>query len=547
MLVLKKGFYGMFSIGEVLVTGENSRLSADLAIINANIRTMNPQLPIAQAVAVRNGKIILVGTNQEVRKAVGKKTKIIDLHGRTVVPGLIDTHVHVADFGRCLMWLDLTAADSITEMQRLIREKAKQTPTGKWIIGCGWNETRFKEKRLPNSADLDHAAPNNPLILYREAAMVCAVNGKAISLAGVSEQTIVPAGGSVDKDAHVGKLTGIFRDTATSLVWQAVPEPTVDELVDAAALACRKIAEAGITSIHWILISQSELELAKRLQAEGKLPIRVNVIVPQEFLNAATGFKSNGESMLHLGGVFITTDGYLDSKTAALTQPYSDDSANSGKMLLTQQKLAASVDQAVTLGLQPVIHAMGDKAIATALKVIEKAEFKAAVRFRMEQAAVLNRHLITRLKALGVIVSVQPTVIATEFAVWSATTRLGDERAKLLHPLKTLLDEGIKVAGGSDCPMEPLYPMLGVHEAVNRASFPEQRLSVEEALRMYTVDAAYCSSDEDAKGSIAEGKLADLTVLSQDPLAVEAGKIKDIRVEMTVINGKVVFDQLLNS
>jgi hypothetical protein len=373
--------------------------------------------------------------------------------------------------------------------------------------------------------------------------MICAVNSKALTLAGVAEQTAVPSGGVIDKSPQTGELTGILRDTATSLVWQVVPEPTVDELSEATALACQKIAEAGITSVHWILLSQNELPIIQRLHAEGKLPIRVNVIVPYEFLKETIGFQSTDSSMLHVGGVVIATDGYLDSKTAALVQPYSDEPSNSGKMLLTERELVASVEQILAVGLQPVIHAMGDKAVDTALNVIEQTAATKGVRFRIEQAAVLNKELVKRLKAEKVVVSVQPTVIATEFAVWSATTRLGVERARWLHPLKTLLKEGVKVAGGSDCPMEPLSPLLCIQEAVQRASFPEQRLTVEEALRMYTADAAYCSCEEKVKGSIEEGKLADLTILSEDPLAVSTHEIKDINVEITIVNGKFAYSK----
>ena len=503
-------------------------MSADLVFFNAKVRTMNRHQPLAQAVAIRGNRIAKVGSDEEVNQVIGECTKIIDLDGKTVVPGFIDTHVHVADFGRCLLWLDLTTADSIAELQRLLKEKTTQMPAGKWIIGRGWNETRFKEKRLPNLYDLDQASPDNPVILYREAAMTCAVNSKAITLAGITEQTDVPLGGTIDKDNKKGGLTGIFRDAATSLIWQAVPEPTIDELVDASGFACQKIAEAGITSIHWILISQGELAIVQRLEAEGKLPVRVNVIVPYEFLKETDGFKPNDTSMIHVGGVFITTDGYLDSKTAALSQPYSDDPANSGKMLLTKQELTSSVAKVLGMGLQPVIHAMGDKAIDMALQVIEQNKPADGIRFRMEQAAVLNKKLIKRLKACKVIVTVQPTVISTEFAVWSAEARLGMERAILLHPLKTLLHAGVKVAGGSDCPMEPLSPLLGMQQAVSRTRFPEQRLRVEEAIRMYTVDAAYCSGEENLKGSIEEGKVADLTVLLEDPFAFAAEKIKDI-------------------
>jgi predicted amidohydrolase YtcJ len=502
---------------------------------------MNPRQPVAQAVAIRKNRIVKVGTSRDIKPLIGKGTKVVSLGGKTVIPGLIDTHIHVADFGRCLLWLDLTTAESIEKLQRLLSDKAKQTPGGKWIIGRGWNEKRFKEKRLLNVSDLDESAPDNPVVLYHEAAMICAVNSKALASGGVTEQTASPSGGAIDKNPQTGELTGILRDAATSLVWNAVPEPTVDELSEATALACRKIAEAGITSLHWILLSQSELPLIQRLQAEGKLPVRVNVIVPNEFLKDAVGFHSTDSAMLRVGGVLIVTDGYLDSKTAALKQPYSDEPGNSGKMLLSRQELTASVSQTLALGLQPVIHAMGDKAVDEALTVIEQAAAASDSRFRMEQAAVLNKELIKRLKSQKVVVTVQPTVIATEFAVWSAATHLGAERAKWLHPLKTLLDAGVKVAAGSDCPMEPLNPLLGMQEAVQRASFPEQCLSVEEALRMYTVDAAYCSGEEKIKGSIEEGKLADLTVLSEDPVDVSTDKIKEINVEATVVNGKLVF------
>jgi predicted amidohydrolase YtcJ len=523
--------------------GENSSLPADLALINANVRTMNPYQPVAQAIAVKKNQIILVGTNQEINSVIGKKTKVISLKGKTVTPGLIDTHIHVADFGRCLLWLDLRPADSIKGLKRLLQEKARQTHAGKWIIARGWDESHFSEKRLPEVSDLNEAAPDNPVILFREAAMICAVNSKALTLAGVTELTAVPPGGAIDKNPRTGELTGIFRDTATRLIWQAVPEPTVDELVDASALAIQKIAEAGITSIHWILISRNELEIIQRLKTEGKLSIRVNVIVPCEFLNETAGFKTKDRSMLRVGAVFVTTDGYLDSKTAALMQPYSDEPGNRGKLLLTEQELASAVNEVLGLGLQPVLHAMGDKAIDTALKVIEQNKPAKDVRFRLEQAAVLNEELIKRLQASNAVVTVQPTVIETEFAVWSAETRLGLKRAKWLHPLKTLINLGVKVAGGSDCPMEPLSPLLGMGQAVSRASFPEQRLTIEEATRVYTIDAAYCSSEENLKGSIEEGKVADLTVLSEDPFTVAPEEISTISVEMTIVNGKTVFNR----
>jgi predicted amidohydrolase YtcJ len=515
-------------------------LAADLTFINANVKTLHLSQPAAQAIAIRNGKILKVGTNQAITPLIGKATKVFDLKGKTVVPGLIDTHVHIADFGRCLLWLDLSSAKSISQLQRLLKEKAMQVSAGQWIIGRGWNEKRFKEKRFLNAADLDEAASNNPVILYHEAALICAVNTQALTKANVTNQTAVPNGGAIDKNPQTGELTGILRECATNLVWQAVPEPSLDELADATAAACQELLKAGLTSVHWIILSELELALIQRLNKEGNLPIRVNVIVPEAFLKQTAAFQSADSQMLHVGGVFIALDGYLDSKTAAVLEPYCDEPQNSGKLLYTKEALAALVGAVLAMGYQPVIHAMGDKAVATALEVIKETAKPQGLRFRLEQAAILNTQLLKQLTSVGAVVTVQPKVITTEFAVWSATKHLGLERARWLHPLKTLLKAGVKVAGGSDCPMEPLSPMLGIQEVVLRKSFPEQRLSVEEALRMYTFNAAYASGEEAVKGSIEEGKLADLTVLSSDPSAVEPSRIKDILVDMVVVGGKVL-------
>ena len=505
---------------------------------------MNPRQPVAQAIAIRKNKIDKVGTNQEVDQLIGKRTRVISLRGETVVPGLIDTHIHVADFGRCLLWLDLTSAESIKELQSLLREKAKQTSAGKWIIGRGWNNNRFKDQRLPDLSDLNVAAPDNPVILYHESAMICAINSKALDLAGVTGQTAVPLGGKIDKNPQTGELTGILRDSATNLIWQVVPEPSENELLDATVLACQKIAEAGVTSVHWIVLSENELPIIQKLHAEGKLLVRVNLIVPDALLKETISFQSTDSLKLHVGGAVIAVDGYLDSKTAALLQPYNDEPNNTGRLFCAQQELARLVAQVLEAGLQPVLHAMGDKAVDTALNVIEQTSKQTGdIRFRIEQAALLNQELIRRLKTQKIVVSVQPKVIASEFSVWSATKRLGVKRAKWLHPLKTLIKEGVKVAGGSDCPMEPLNPLLGMQEAALRHNFPGQCLTAEEALRMYTVDAAYSTCEEKVKGSIEDGKLADLTILSNDPLAVPTNHLKDVNVEITIIDGKVVYSK----
>jgi predicted amidohydrolase YtcJ len=515
-------------------------MSADLALTSGRVLTMNPSQPYAAAIAIKDDRIVQVGTNEEIERWIGKNTRVISLKGKTVVPGFIDTHIHVADFAKLLTWIDLNDVKSIKELQNRLRERAQKTPRGRWIIGRGWNQARLREKRLPSLSDLDSVSPDNPVILYHECALMCVVNSKALELAGVAKQTNVLLGGTIDKDAETGEVTGILRDTATDLVWKAIPEPSEGELLEAVGLAFEKIVEAGVTSVHWIVLSAIELSVLQKLLAQKNLPVRVYLIVPANLVDSVLNSEllRFSADKLKVGGVMVFADGYLAARTAALLQPYSDNPAESGRLFCTQEEMNTAVAQILRAGLQLVIHAVGDKAVDAALTTIERVSKEA--RCRIEQAAVLNEELIQRMKTQKVIVSVQPRVVASEFSVWAATEHLGAERARWLFPLKTLIKEGVKIVSGSDCPMEPLNPLLGIQAAVTRQFFPEERITVGEALRMYTVDAAYSSGEENIKGSVETGKLADLTVLSHDPEEVPPNEIENIAVEMTIAAGKIV-------
>jgi predicted amidohydrolase YtcJ len=519
---------------------------ADLVLIDGNVLTMDSSQPSAEAVAVKKDRIVKVGTNEEIGSWIGKATKIINLRGRTVVPGLIDSHIHVGDFGKFLTWIDLKDANSLKELQRRIRERAQKIPEGRWIIGSGWDQTRFAEKRYPSFRDLDEASPDNPVILYHQCGRVCVVNSKALELAGVTKETRATSGGTIEKDAETGEPTGILRENATDLVWKTIPEPSEEEIIESASLACEKIVEAGVTSIHWIVASSTEISIIQRLRAENRLPLRVYIIAPANILDQQNSSGSGGNKDRSLG-VKVFVDGSLAARTAALREPYSDDPESKGQLLYSQEELNTLVMTAHRANFRLVMHAMGDQAINMALTAVEKALMdlpRKDHRYRLEHASVLNRQLIRRIKELGMTVSVQPKCVISEFSVWSAVERLGSERARWLYPLKTLINEGIRVAGGSDCPMEPLSPLQGIQAAVTREFFPEERITVDEALRMYTVNAAYASSEETVKGSIEEGKLADLTVLSGDPRTVPPSKIGDIKVSMTIVGGKVVYQEL---
>ena len=515
---------------------------ADLVLIHGNVLTMNPAQPRAEAIAIAKDRIIKVGSNNEIKEQIDRNTKVLDLKGKTAIPGFIDTHIHVADFGRTLQWVDLKQTNSIKSIQALLKNKAARTAKGKWILGSGWNQENFAEKRAPTRQDLDTVAPDNPVILYHQLGRTSIANSRALDLSGITKTTAAPQEGDIEKDPVTGELTGILNGTATDLVWNAVPQPTKEEILEAAKEACTKIVETGITSIHWIAQSETELTIAKKLMQEGNVPLRIFLIITDEvFENLST---SADQTEPKIGGVLIFSDGYLASQTAALNTAYVGDLANRGKMLYTQEELDNIAAKIHRSNLQVIIHAMGDKAVDAALKTLQTLPKAIKERpHRLEQAALLNRRLISNLKKLKTIVSVQPKVVESEFNVWSATEHLGETRARMLFPLRTLLKQGIRVVGGSDCPMEPLNPMLGIQSAVTRKPFPKERLTVDEALRLYTIDAAYSTGEETNKGSIEEGKLADLAILTDNPATVAQDKLSEIVTEMTFIGGKVVYQK----
>ncbi len=517
---------------------------ADLVLKNANVLTMNPSEPYAEAIAVKDEKIVAVGTNKQIQPWIGKQTKVMNLEGKMVVPGFIDTHVHMIGFERFLTRVNLRGVNSIGETQQLLRKQVKKTKEGNWIFGRGWDQERFREKRYPTRWDLDEVTPNNPVIFTRVCGHICVVNSKALELAGITRDTVAPSGGQIDKDPKTREPTGILRENATDLVWNVVPEQGEEELTEMCALACLRAVEAGLTSVHWLGHSPSEIRILQGLRAKGELPLRVYLVIPVEFLDSlvdaglVTGF---GDHIAKIGSIKILADGSLGARTAALNQPYADDQSTKGMMLYSQRSLNKLVLKAHRAGFQLAIHAVGDRTTDVVLKAYEKALKESPAedrRHRIEHASVLSKNLIQRMKKLGIIASVQPHFIVSDFWV---EKRLGRARARWTYPFKTLIRQGVLVTGGSDCPVEPISPLLGICAAVSREKFPQEKITVEEALRIYTVNAAYASFEEKIKGSIEAGKLADLVVLSDDLRKIEPNKIRDVKVEMTIVGGRIVY------
>jgi hypothetical protein len=517
---------------------------AEMVLCNGKVITMNPSQPSAQAVAAKNGEIVAVGLDAEIKPLIGKKTKTIDLRGRTVLPGLIDTHIHVAGLGRSLAPINLRDVNSIEELQKKLEEQVQKLPKGRWITGRGWDQDRLVEKRYPTRWDLDESSHDNPVVFTRVCGHMCVANSKALEMANIAGQTVPPLWGQIDKDAETGEPTGILRESAMNLVWDLVSPPSEEALVEACGSACRKAAKAGLTSVHWIVESADEMRAINELRRRDELFVRVYILVPSELLEQVAGLglcTGFGDDFVRIGSLKVFADGSLGARTAALREPYYDEPATKGLMHYSQEELNALVLQAHTAELQLAMHAIGDKAIDMVLTALENALTKVPRkdhRHRIEHASVLDEDLISRMKRANVIASVQPHFIVSDFWV---VDRVGVERARWVYPFRILITEGIKVTGGSDFPVEPMDPLLGMWAAVAERSFPEERLTVDEALQLYTIDAAFASFEESTKGSIESGKLADLVILSRDPHEVSPENIKDIEVEMTILGGKVVY------
>lgn len=518
---------------------------AKLVILNANLVTLNPKQPKAEAIAIQNGRMIAIGSNKEVQKYIGKETRVIDAENKTIVPGLVDCHVHMTGFGKFLHTLTLRNVESIKEMQQKLGSYAQKNPERSWILGGRWDQDKFAEKRYPTRWDLDAAVADKPVFLIRVCGHLGVANSKALQLAGISKETTID-GGKIDLDEATGEPTGVLRENALELVGKAIPRQTPKEIEEACISACKKALEAGLTCVHWLVSSAEEIRTIQKIYLNGKLPLRVYLGISVDLLDELislgllTGF---GNDMVKIGFVKVFADGSLGARTAALKDPYDDKLGTRGMMLYGQGELNGLVSKAHRAGLQLAVHAIGDRAIEAALKAFENAlknQPRKNHRHRIEHCSVLDPKLIKRMKKLSLIASIQPHFVVSDFWV---IERVGRDRARWVYPFKALIKEGLIVASGSDCPVEPIDPLLGVWAAVARKSFPEESLGVEEALKTYTLNAAYASFDENNKGTIEAGKFADLTVLSEDLLNLPPDEIKRAKVEMTIVDGKIVYSR----
>jgi len=535
---------------------------ADLLIQNARIRTLDLEGTLGQSLAARNGLIISVGSDEDFVNLVGPQTEIMDMGGRTVVPGFIDAHEHLSNVAEIPLQLDLSSPPpkSIRELLERIKSEAEHLPPGQWIRGIRYDDTLIGEGRPLSKEDLDAAAPNHPVVVTHVSFHWGVVNSEALRRGEIDESTPDPKGGKLGREAKTGRLTGqvleagLYRFGLEGLTREPMIVPPFGRDVRKKALldAAGMLNAAGLTGVHDAVVSPSYVTSYLDLGTKHLLPMRVNMLIPYIFLPEveSLGLLGNwGNEWVRCTGLKIIVDGAIAGRTAALREGYSHDPDDHGILLFDHQdELNDLVKRIHSMGYQVCLHANGDIAIEMALDAIQKAQSeypRVDPRHRIEHCTIVNESILRRMRDLE--------VMALPFGsyLWQHGDKLvkyyGKERAEAMFSHKSFLDAGVRVAGSSDHPAGLYPPLLGVQSMVTRKTpsgdliGPGQRISIDEAFKMYTVCAAYASFEENIKGSLTVGRLADLVVLDRDPWTIRPDDIGQIGVDMTILGGKVVY------
>ena len=537
---------------------------ASLILVNAKVWTENPAQPAAQAVALEGNRILAVGDNETIRKLAGPDTRVIDLHGRLLLPGFNDAHVHFLMGGGSLISVDLGSANSQAEFRDRVAQFAKTLPPGAWIRNGLWDHQRWNPPVPPHHQLIDNVCGDHPALLWRLDGHMALANALALKLAGIDRNTKDVPGGEIERDKD-GNPTGILKDAATGLVERVMPPLSPAEQDQAMEAAMREAATHGVTSVQNMAdssVDRTQPDVFREFQKyerSGKLTVRIYEAEPvRDFRNLADAgiVAPFGSPYLRLGNLKAFADGALGSETAWMDEAFANNATYSGLAspdLLDIEHFYDEMHQADKAGLQISIHAIGDRANRTILDLyarLEKDNGPADRRPRIEHAQHLHPADYPRFAQLGVIASMQP-YHATDDGRW-AVTELGPERIKSSYAWKSLLDAGATLAFGSDWPVAPLDPVMGIYAAATRRTLdgknpdgwiPEQRITVAQAVHAYTLGSAYAEHQETVKGSIEPGKLADLVVLSDDIFTIAPESIEKTKVEMTIFDGKVIYQR----
>ncbi len=537
-----------------LVLTETSAQTADIIFTNGKIWTVDTSRPRAEAVAVRGGRILAVGSTDDIRQYATSSTTVIDLGGKLMLPGFIDDHVHFMSGGFQLENLDLRDAKDEAEFASRIAARATRFP-GRWITGGDWDHDNWPDGKLPAKGLIDDVTPATPVFVNRYDGHMGLANSFALKEAGITADTPDPPGGTIVRDPRTHQPTGILKDEAMALVYRLVPDPTEKERLEAARRALAEARRFGVTGVQDIS-SMSDVQTYTTLRESGELTARMYCRLPiaetSEII--AKGIHAHdGNEWIRLGSLKGFADGSLGSSTALFFEPYVSDPATHGLAsdVVLDGRLERWAMAADSAGLQLSIHAIGDSANSLMLDLFEKIVKRNPPwnrRFRIEHAQHIHPKDFRRFAALDVIASAQP-YHAIDDGRW-AEGRIGHERCKTTYPFKTFLADKIRLCFGSDWTVAPLNPLLGIYAAVTRRTtdgahpegwIPEEKISVPEAIEAYTINNAYAAFEEDIKGSISRGKFADLVVLSDDILSIDPVAIQDVQVEMTIVGGVIVY------
>jgi len=528
---------------------------ADLVLLNGAVWTVAPDQSWAEAVAIKGDKILDAGSSQEIKGMIGDSTQVIDLKGDLVLPGFIDSHTHFLDGGFSLLSIRLRDAESREEFVTRIADKATEIEKGIWILDGNWDHQSFDPPELPRKEWIDPATLLNPVCVNRHDGHMVLVNSLALKLAGINKDTPSPAGGEILKDPETGEPTGILKDAAMNLVMKHIPEPSFKEKLKAAEVALKHAAEAGVTSVHDMTYAEN-FEVYQELLRLNKLTARLYVYIAITEAEIFAQLKSKtpfGNNLLKIAGLKGFVDGSLGSSTALFFDPYTDNPRKKGLLhsqMFPEGIMEKRIIQADKAGLQVAIHAIGDRANNILLDIFERViaqSEKRDRRWRIEHAQHLLPEDIERIANLDIIASVQP-YHAIDDGRW-AERKIGRKRCQYTYAFKSILEKGAVLACGSDWTVAPLDPIGGIYAAVTRQTldgkhpegwFPEQKISLEESIRGYTINGAYAEFSENLKGSVEKGKLADLVVLSRNIFKIPPEEIKKTEVKMTILNGKVI-------
>lgn len=549
----------ILSIIILLTISTNAQLKRT-AFINGKIYTVNEKQPLAQSVIVEGNKILFVGSDKDAKEYINKATKVIDLEGKLMLPGFIDGHTHFISGGFHLIGLKLHDLTSKKDFVEAIKNYVKGKE-GRWITGGRWDHENWHDKTLPTKEMIDPFTPKTPVFLKRYDGHMALANSYALMLAGITKDTPSPEGGLIVKDPKTGEPTGILKDNAMDLIDNIIPEHSDTEYSEALTAALNEAKRFGVTGIEDMSYTtdesfQRQLRTYQNFEKEGKLTVRVATRMPiktyKKFLK--DGIEYNfGDDFITLGTLKAYADGSLGSSSAWFFESYAGDKDNYGlpNDIFQNGNFEKWALDADNHKLQICVHAIGDKAVSSTLDVVEKMEKENPNwdrRFHIEHAQHLRPQDITRMARLGTIASVQPTHLM-EDGNW-AENRIGKERLKYMHPYNSFLKAGVIVDFGTDFPVVTLNPLVGLYIAVTRRTSdgknpnglePQEKISIEQAIKCYTLNSAYAEFQENKKGSIEPGKLADLIVLDKDILTINPVKIKDVKVDMTVLGGKIIY------